>query len=95
MFNEECRSRGIKLPAEGFTLSYTTTIPRQLGLSGSSAIICAAFNCLLEWYGVQGEFPVPERPGLILAVETEELGMTAGLMDRVSQARFHHWLDLH
>lgn len=85
VFNEECRKRGVTLPAEGFTLSYATTIPRQTGLSGSSAIICAAFNCLLQWYGLEDEFPAPQRPGIILSVETQELGLTAGLMDRVAQ----------
>ena len=72
-----------------FKLSYETTIPRQAGLSGSSAIICAAFNALLLWFDVpQSAIPVRDRPGLILSVERDELGITAGLMDRVAQVRF-------
>lgn len=53
IFLEACEKRQIRLPAEkNFTLSYETNIPRQAGLSGSSAIVCAALNCLLEFYGV-------------------------------------------
>ena len=41
------------LPVRGnFTLTYETSIPRQAGLSGSSAIVCAALNCLLDFYDV-------------------------------------------
>jgi hypothetical protein len=40
-FCEFCSSRGIVLQQKGFDLSYDTNIPRQLGLSGSSAIVCA------------------------------------------------------
>jgi glucuronokinase len=41
-FTEACGSKGVALPPRPeFTLSYTTTIPRQAGLSGSSAILAA------------------------------------------------------
>jgi glucuronokinase len=68
-------------------MSYTTNIPRHSGLAGSSAIITAAFNCLLEWFEVQDSFKVQERPTFVLNVEKQELGIMAGLMDRVVQAR--------
>ncbi|KAK9904684.1 hypothetical protein WJX75_000560 [Coccomyxa subellipsoidea] len=85
IFLEACEKRQIRLPAEkNFTLSYETNIPRQAGLSGSSAIVCAALNCLLEFYGVGERFPMHERPNLVLSAE-EELGITAGLQDRVVQ----------
>mmetsp|Transcript_8756 Transcript_8756/g.32304 ORF Transcript_8756/g.32304 Transcript_8756/m.32304 type:complete len:342 (-) Transcript_8756:1633-2658(-) len=74
-----------KLPSKGFTLSYTTNIPRQSGLSGSSAIVCAALNCLIEYFGVENLLPLEERPKLLLSVEQDELGITAGLQDRVIQ----------
>jgi len=35
--------------SKGF-MSYSTTIPRMVGLSGSSAIIVAAFRCLLKFF---------------------------------------------
>jgi hypothetical protein len=67
-------------------MSYSTTIPRHLGLAGSSAIIAAAFNCLLHWYDVdEAMWPVRERPSFLLRVEDAELGIAAGLMDRVAQ----------
>eukprot|EP00878_Enallax_costatus_P037159 GHUV01041959.1.p1 GENE.GHUV01041959.1~~GHUV01041959.1.p1 ORF type:complete len:148 (+),score=24.89 GHUV01041959.1:895-1338(+) len=40
-FFEHCRQAEHQLPGKGFKLSYDTNIPRQAGLSGSSAIICA------------------------------------------------------
>jgi galactokinase len=53
-FHEHCAARGRALPAgrDGYALSYATNIPRQAGLSGSSAIACAALNCLFSHYGV-------------------------------------------
>lgn len=87
-FHEHCRERGRPLPdgRDDFSLAYDTNIPRQAGLSGSSAIACAALNCLFAHYGVPAEevAPLPERPNLVLSVE-QELGITAGLQDRVIQ----------
>lgn len=56
----------------------------QTGLSGSSAIVCAALNCLLDFYNVRHQVKVDERPTLILEAE-KELGIVAGLQDRVAQ----------
>ena len=51
------------LPQRGnFTLAYETSIPRQAGLSGSSAIVCAALNCLLDFYGIANRCVGPLRP---------------------------------
>ena len=52
VFLHACQQRGVQLPERYFELSYETNIPRQAGLSGSSAIACAAFNCLLAYYDV-------------------------------------------
>ncbi|CAL5220579.1 g2617 [Coccomyxa viridis] len=84
VFMHECEKKGVQLPEKYFELSYETNIPRQAGLSGSSAIACAALNCLLMYYDVGDRISVVERPGLVLWAE-EELGITAGLQDRVVQ----------
>jgi glucuronokinase len=71
--------------AGDFELAYDSNIPRQAGLSGSSGIVCAALNCLLRYYRVPGEaLPLRDRPELVLSAE-RELGITAGLQDRVIQ----------
>lgn len=56
----------------------------QTGLSGSSAIVCAALNCMLDFYKVRHLVKMEERPNLILDAE-KELGIVAGLQDRVAQ----------
>ncbi len=67
----------------GFSISYSTTIPRQVGLAGSSALVVATLRCLCEF----GDLAVPDEvlASVALAVETEQLGITAGLQDRVIQ----------
>lgn len=82
-FLEYCEREQIRLPNKNFSIRYATSIPRQVGLSGSSAIIVAAFRALMRFYDV--EIPLPLLPNLILATETEELGIAAGLQDRVIQ----------
>ena len=56
----------------------------QAGLSGSSAIVCAALSCLLDFYNVRHLVKVEIRPQLILNAE-REVGIVAGLQDRVAQ----------
>ena len=68
----------------GFTLTYTSNIPYQVGLSGSSAIVCAALRCLVRYYEVEELIPRARLPNLVLAAETK-LGIVAGYMDRVQQ----------
>ena len=82
-FAEYCENQRIKLPNQNFSIRYSTSIPRQVGLSGSSAIIVATFRALMQFYDV--EIPQPILPNLVLATEAEELGITAGLQDRVIQ----------
>nr|GEW89951.1 glucuronokinase 1 [Tanacetum cinerariifolium] len=84
VFTKYCKDQGIHLHDNNFSLSYETNIPRQTGLSGSSAIVCAAFSCLLDFYNVRDKIAVEIRPQLILNAE-KELGMVAGLQDRVAQ----------
>ncbi|CAI5466083.1 unnamed protein product [Closterium sp. Yama58-4] len=83
--HDYCQQHGVDLPQhDAFTLSYSTNIPRQVGLSGSSAIIAAALSCLLHHYHLHHAIPVPVRPNLILEAESR-LGIAAGLQDRVIQ----------
>ncbi|KAG0512384.1 hypothetical protein BDA96_10G008800 [Sorghum bicolor] len=84
VFYNHCIQNNTSLKAENFTLSYDTNIPRQAGLSGSSAIVCAALSCLLDFYDVRHLIKVEMRPNLILNAE-KELGIVAGLQDRVAQ----------
>ncbi len=82
-FLDYCEAEQIRLPNRNFSIRYATSIPRQVGLSGSSAIIVATFRALMQFYEVT--IPAPVLPNLILATETEELGIAAGLQDRVIQ----------
>ena len=56
----------------------------QMGLSGSNAIVCAALSCLLDFYKVRHLIKVEARPGIVLGAE-KQLGIVAGLQDRVAQ----------
>jgi glucuronokinase len=82
-FAEFCRDARIALDRRNFSIRYDSNIPRQVGLAGSSAIIVATLRCLMEFYRV--EIPREVQPSLALAVETDELGLAAGLQDRVIQ----------
>src|SRR5499426_733156 len=82
-FVEHCHARDIALHDRKFSVRYSTTIPRQVGLAGSSAIIVATLRCLMEFYGVT--LPLKVQPTFVLLVEQEELGITVGLQDRVIQ----------
>lgn len=82
-FCEYCDKKSIRLHGKNFTIRYRSSIPRQVGLAGSSAIITATIKALMEFYGV--EVSKEHLPNLVLSVETEELGINAGLQDRVIQ----------
>lgn len=77
------QAAGRPLPPRNFTIEYDTDIPVRVGLAGSSAIVTAAMRALLEFFSVEVAKPV--LPNLILAVERDELGIGAGLQDRVAQ----------
>lgn len=82
-FHAHCAARGIELPRRGFALSYETDIPAHVGLAGSSALVTGAMRCLMDHFDVAVDKEI--LPTLVLEVETEELGLSAGLMDRVIQ----------
>lgn len=85
-FSNYCRDNGIKLGSKVCRITYDTTIPRQVGLGGSSGIIVSLVKALMDFYCLTSEdIPLEIQPNLVLSVETEELGINAGLQDRVVQ----------
>ncbi len=82
-FVDYCQIRNIPLHDRNFSIRYQTNVPRQVGMAGSSAIIIATLRCLMEFYGV--DIPKEVQPSFALPIELEELGITAGLQDRVAQ----------
>ncbi len=84
-FHDYCSKEGIALHDRNFTLRYSSNIPPQVGMAGSSAIICACLRALMEFYGVEEQIPKHIQPSLVLSVENDELGIPAGLQDRVIQ----------
>ena len=82
-FHEYCCEKGIQLDSRCFTIEYETDVPVRVGLAGSSAIVTACLRALMSFYGVEVAKPV--MPNLILSVELDELGIGAGLQDRVIQ----------
>lgn len=82
-FYNHCQQQNIKLEAKNFSIRYHSNIPAQVGLAGSSAIITAGLRALMRFYGVM--IPKPVLANLILSVEKDELGISAGLQDRVAQ----------
>lgn len=83
-FYEFCHEHAISLDDRNFTVRYHTSIPNRLGMAGSSAIITATLRCLIRFFGIQISRAV--LANLVLSVEKEELGIQAGLQDRVAQA---------
>lgn len=84
VFYEYCKSNNIKLAAKNFTITYNSNIPLRLGLAGSSAILTACLKALCLFYEIYIEPAI--FANLVLSVETKELGISAGLQDRVAQA---------
>ncbi|KAI8341682.1 hypothetical protein BC941DRAFT_509782 [Chlamydoabsidia padenii] len=85
VFYNYCQRMHIPLNTEvGFQILFDTNIPRQVGLAGSSAIITACWRALMAFYRIPKIQP-EVLAGLILSVEVNELGIAAGLQDRVIQ----------
>ena len=82
-FVDYCSKHNLNLHERNFSVRYETNIPRQVGLAGSSSIIVATLRCLMEFYEI--EIPLELQPAFVLSIETEELGISAGLQDRVIQ----------
>lgn len=82
-FVEQCQRQGMTLHDRLFSIRYSTNIPMQVGLAGSSAIITATMRALCDFYGVG--IAQEAQPSFVLSVERDELGIAAGLQDRVIQ----------
>ena len=82
-FYQHCKAHDFSLHEKGFDITFKSSIPREVGLAGSSAIIKAIVSTLLDYYQVT--IPRELLANLILEVETVELGIGAGLQDRVVQ----------
>src|SRR5260370_20086373 len=82
-FMDYCREKGIELPNRNFTMEYESNITQRLGLGGSSAIITASLRALCQYFNIDISLPI--QANLILETETRELGVPAGLQDRVIQ----------
>jgi glucuronokinase len=70
--------------ALGSAIEWSTSVPRGVGLGGSSAIVIATLRALGELHSVA--LHRTELAKLALAVEIEELGIAAGLQDRIAQS---------
>jgi len=82
-FYDYCEKQQLTLHGRNFTLRYASDIPPQVGMAGSSAIITACWRALMRFYEI--EIPKLLLPSLVLSVENDELGIPAGLQDRVIQ----------
>ena len=82
-FHAYAQKNGITLDRRNFTIRSESTIPGLVGMAGSSAIVTAAYRALMSFYGVT--IPKPELANIVRATEEQELGIAAGLQDRVIQ----------
>jgi galactokinase/mevalonate kinase-like predicted kinase len=85
-------------PRRAHAVTWRTDVPRGVGLGGSSAIVIATLRALCDLHAADRVANDPRRlaglalandprrlAGLALAIEREELGIAAGLQDRVAQ----------
>lgn len=82
-FSDYCDEQNIQLPKRNFTIEYESDIPPRVGLAGSSAIVTATLRALMQFFAI--DIPKQIQPGIILSAERDELGIGAGLQDRVIQ----------
>ncbi|CAN5409562.1 hypothetical protein BH23ACT3_BH23ACT3_04160 [soil metagenome] len=71
-------------PARPVRLDWATTVPRSVGLAGSSALAVAAIRSLADVWDVSLDPRVVAA--LALRAEVSELGIAAGWQDRIVQA---------
>ncbi len=82
-FYDYIKINNITVPEINFKIQYTSNIPRQVGLAGSSAIITSTIKALSKFYEINIEMPI--MANYVLWAESKELGISAGLQDRVVQ----------
>ena len=83
-FYEYCEGRALVIDGRNFTLRYRSDIPNRVGLAGSSALITACVRALMEFYNVA--ISRHSLANLVLTIENRELGIPAGLQDRVAKS---------
>ena len=83
IFHQYCLQQKITLIDKNFSIHHSSTIPDRLGLAGSSAIVTAVMQALMQFYDIDIHKPV--LANLILSAEKDELKIGAGLQDRVAQ----------
>jgi len=66
------------------TIELRSSIPREVGLGGSSAIVIATLRALAQHAGL--ELDPMELAAAALAAEVEDLGIAAGPQDRIVQS---------
>ncbi|HET9074034.1 MAG TPA: hypothetical protein VFN48_05605 [Solirubrobacteraceae bacterium] len=75
--------REFGIDTRGYGVRMVTSIPRSVGLGGSSAIVIATLRALLDAHRVTlGALELAE---LALSIEVDDLGIAAGLQDRLVQ----------
>ncbi len=84
LLHEDLLAHGIDPAARPFTLAFTSDIPFQSGLSGSSALLIAALRGWSRWFGLP--LPPSRLAELAWRAENERLGIRAGPLDRLVQA---------
>jgi glucuronokinase len=77
-------ARFADLPESGFALSWSSSVPGEVGLAGSSALVVAALRALSAAFEVA--LTADQLARAALQAETEELGIAAGPQDRVVQS---------
>jgi glucuronokinase len=82
-FYDYCIENNIKIKNKNFSVRYNSSIPRQVGLAGSSAILTATLKALFKFFEISIKKEL--LPTLILSAENKELRINAGLQDRVIQ----------
>jgi len=78
------REAGAQVRGQDFALEVETSIPLRSGLSGSSAILTAAFRAWQRWFEVS--WSRARVAQLVLATEVDVLGIRAGALDRLVQS---------
>lgn len=66
--------------------AWSTTIPRSVGLGGSSAIVLATMRAALQLWSAEDALDDLALASLALEAETGALGIAAGIADRTVQA---------
>ncbi len=86
VFFDYCQQNQFRLENKpGFQLFYQTNIPRQVGLSGSSAFVTGILKAIIQYYELETKIPLAIQANLALFAERDELGISAGYQDRVIQ----------